>query len=376
MIDGQIEMTNDKKLDDLIGVLYETVLDPNRMKEAVGLCGLYAGGVDAQLMTIDKKTGLVMQSLLAETHFSVQGEADYVNHYMAIDPRLCIITQGHVGEWLRCSDVNSENFVKHNEFYQDFLLYYGARYSMVGRLYEDEAQYTSIGALRATNQQPFGDAEKRAAQRFESHFQRVLRLQKHTHALQTKAELGAMAIDALALSMLIVDNKNRILHLNSSAEKLLSQRTGGLQSKAGHLSCVNLSIKTQLTNLITAATFEPATGGAMFLQDAENYKLFVVPLPAASEFSKTWQIPLALILVMESSKNVSTLQFIGTLYNLSPAELRVVSSLLEGKSPEQYAQLTGVSMNTVRTQLKNVFKKTNTHRQSELIAMLSKIPPL
>jgi DNA-binding CsgD family transcriptional regulator len=369
-------MDKDKKLDDVISVLYETVLHPNRMKEAVGLCGIYAGGVDAQLMTIDKKTGLLTHSLLAETYFSVQGEADYVNHYMAIDPRLCIITEGRLGEWLRCSDVNSENFVKHNEFYQDFLLYYGARYSMVGRLYEDEAQYTAIGALRATNQQPFGEAEKIAAQRFGSHFQRVLHLQKHTQALQTKAELGAMAIDALALSMLIVDNKTRILHLNSSAEKLLMYQTGGLKNKAGHLSCVNLSTQTQLINLITAATCVPAVGGAMFLQDAENYKLFVVPLPAASEFSKTWQIPLALILVMGSSRNVSTLQFIGTLYNLSPAELRVVSSLLEGKSPEQYAQLTGVSMNTVRTQLKNIFRKTNTSRQSELIALLSKIPPL
>jgi DNA-binding CsgD family transcriptional regulator len=369
-------MDKDKKLNDVISVLYETVLHPNRMKEAIGLCGLYAGGVDAQLMTIDKKTGLLTHSLLAETYFSLQGEADYVNHYMAIDPRVCIITDGKVGEWLRCSDVNSESFVKHNKFYQDFLLYYGARYSMVGRLYEDEEQYTSIGALRATNQQPFGEAEKYAAQQFGSHFQRVLHLQKHTLALQTKVELGAMAIDALALSMLIVDNKNRILHLNSSAEKLLDHRKGGLQNKTGHLSCVNLSTKTKLANLVTSATFEPVAGGAMFLEEDDNYKLFVVPLPASSEFSKTWQIPLALILVMESSKNLSTLQFIGTLYNLSPAELRVVSSLLEGKSLENYAQFTDISMNTVRTQLKNVFKKTSTHSQSELIAKLSTIPPL
>lgn len=369
-------MNNDKKLDDLISVLYETVLNPSRMKEAVGLCGLYAGGVDAQLLTVDKKTGFPVYSVLAETNFSTQGEADYVNHYMAIDPRLCIITDGRIGEWLRCSDVNSSEFVKHNEFYQDFLMYYGARYSMVGRLQENAEQYTVIGALRATNQQPFGEIEKLAAQRFGEHFQRVLRLQKHTQELQTKVELGAMAIDALALSMLIVDDKGRILHLNSGAERLLTHQTGGLKSKAGYLSNVNLSSKTQLKSLIVAATQSTAVGGAMFLKEAENYKLFVVPLPAASEFSKTWQIPLALILIIESNRNVSTSQFIGALYNLSPAELRIACSLLEGKSPEEQAKRAGISMNTVRTQLKSIFRKTNTHRQSELVAVLSKIPPL
>jgi len=49
-------MTDDKQLDHLIGVLYETTLDPSRWREAVGLCGQYAGGVDAQLLTLDKKT--------------------------------------------------------------------------------------------------------------------------------------------------------------------------------------------------------------------------------------------------------------------------------------------------------------------------------
>ncbi|MDD1643095.1 MAG: hypothetical protein LUQ29_07505, partial [Methylococcaceae bacterium] len=53
-----IDMTDDKQLDHLIGVLYETALDPSRWEEAVGLCGHYAGGVDAHLLTIDKNTNI------------------------------------------------------------------------------------------------------------------------------------------------------------------------------------------------------------------------------------------------------------------------------------------------------------------------------
>lgn len=47
-------MADDHQLDHLINVLYETELDPSCRAEELGLCGRYAGGVDAQFLTIDK----------------------------------------------------------------------------------------------------------------------------------------------------------------------------------------------------------------------------------------------------------------------------------------------------------------------------------
>lgn len=104
--------------------------------------------------------------------------------------------------------------------------------------------------------------------------------------------------------------------------------------------------------------------------------MFVTPLPASSPFAQDWQMPLALVLVMDAGKPLSPLQLLGKLYDLSPAELRVASALLAGSSPEEYAQQAGVTLNTVRSQLKNLFSKTGTHRQSELVAVLSRVPPL
>ena len=104
--------------------------------------------------------------------------------------------------------------------------------------------------------------------------------------------------------------------------------------------------------------------------------LFVTPLPNDSSFALDWQTPLALILVQDADINLSALYLLGTLYDLSPAELRVASALLVGKSLEEYGQEFGVTINTVRSQLKKLFVKTNTHRQSELVALLSRMPPL
>jgi DNA-binding CsgD family transcriptional regulator/PAS domain-containing protein len=52
------------------------------------------------------------------------------------------------------------------------------------------------------------------------------------------------------------------------------------------------------------------------------------------------------------------------------AEARLAVVLMEGASLDQAAARLGVSRNTVRTQLRSLFGKTETHRQSELIRVL------
>ncbi len=371
-----LDMTDDKQLDHLIGVLYESALDPSRWREAVGLCGQYAGGVDAHFLTLDKKHNIPIASVMAGTSFSLQISDDYANHYIAIDPRQNIIRGAAVNEWLCCHHTHDQKFVARNEFYQDFFIRHGARYLMAACVDDNVYDHSVLGVVRAVGQQPFGPAEQLAARSFSGHLQRALRLQKHTQDLHTKAELGARAIDALALSMLIVDGRGVILHLNMGAERLLTSPISGLACKDGRLTAAHPVNKNRLTVLIAEATGYPAVGGAMFLSGRETRQVFVTPLPAASVFTRDWQTPLALVLVMEAGKNLSALQLMGQLYDLSPAELRVASALLSGKAPEEYAQEAGVTLNTVRSQLKNLFSKTGTHRQSELVALLSKVPPL
>ncbi len=58
------------------------------------------------------------------------------------------------------------------------------------------------------------------------------------------------------------------------------------------------------------------------------------------------------------------------LYGLTLSEARIASHLAAGRRPEVVAAELGVQTNTVRMHLKRIFAKTNTHRQSELVALL------
>lgn len=63
-------------------------------------------------------------------------------------------------------------------------------------------------------------------------------------------------------------------------------------------------------------------------------------------------------------------ELLQALFDLTPAEARVASLLIDGKSVESITRVQSVSVNTVRTQLKSVFAKTGVERQSELVSML------
>lgn len=64
---------------------------------------------------------------------------------------------------------------------------------------------------------------------------------------------------------------------------------------------------------------------------------------------------------------------IAALFDLTPAEARVARALAGGMSPTEVARQAGVSRETIRSQLKKVFAKTSTRRQSELASLISRL---
>jgi DNA-binding CsgD family transcriptional regulator len=60
-------------------------------------------------------------------------------------------------------------------------------------------------------------------------------------------------------------------------------------------------------------------------------------------------------------------------FRLTPSEAKLASVIARGASPEIAARELKISRETARNQLKSVFAKTDTHRQSELVALLLQV---
>jgi DNA-binding CsgD family transcriptional regulator len=57
---------------------------------------------------------------------------------------------------------------------------------------------------------------------------------------------------------------------------------------------------------------------------------------------------------------------------LTPAEIKIAIALFHGESAVEYARKVGISINTARWFIKQIYSKTNVHRQTELMYLLLK----
>lgn len=112
-------------------------------------------------------------------------------------------------------------------------------------------------------------------------------------------------------------------------------------------------------------------------RESPDLHLLVVPLSARSRLAAPWQMPLALVLVSDpTTRRMPPDRFLRLLFGLSSTEVRLAEALVAGLSPGEYAAGAGVSMNTVRTQIRTMFEKTRTRRQADLVKLLTSLPAI
>jgi DNA-binding CsgD family transcriptional regulator len=63
-------------------------------------------------------------------------------------------------------------------------------------------------------------------------------------------------------------------------------------------------------------------------------------------------------------------------FGLTPAQARLASALLTGKTLTSYAESAGISINTAKTQMRQIFQKTGQSRQADLIRVIAANPTI
>ena len=194
--------------------------------------------------------------------------------------------------------------------------------------------------------------------------------------------LTVMLMNALSQAVFVVDAKGCVLLLNRLATELL-QRTDALTIFNGVLCAVAPSTTAALHRLITKAGEPPRFDGgrppqALRLESPRGdgpLPVLVNALPKM-RWAQPYH-PAAAVLVgasePDSEIDPGALQ---RWYGLTPAEARVAALLAKGRTVEEVAKLLGVQSNTVRVQLREVFAKTGTNRQADLVRLLATLPRL
>lgn len=200
---------------------------------------------------------------------------------------------------------------------------------------------------------------------------------EHILELQAQNESLSALMDRLPMGVLIVNGSGKIMQYNERAEMILEDNDGLSQGRHKRLNAAVAQEMRRLHKIILGATqSDPSTvptASAMVVSrpsGKQDYSVMVMPLDANQKASANGE-SLAAVLVTDPDRRVETREkMLRRLYELSPTEARLAILLMKGMSREQAAAELGRALNTVRAHLRQIFAKTGTSRQGELIALL------
>jgi DNA-binding CsgD family transcriptional regulator len=205
------------------------------------------------------------------------------------------------------------------------------------------------------------------------HVRRTLLLRQ---ALMRGADV-APALGQATAPLIACSASGRVLLANDAAVALLAD-ADGLATQAGVLVCAEARESRELRRLVGGAA---APGGdarrvAGVLRvsrpsGARSMTLIVAPIPRGRRPVVAGVEATALVLVHRADAPLgAAAEVLRSGFSLTAAELRLVASLLDGGSLSHAARKQRLSHATLRSQLKSVFEKTGTHRQSELVSLV------
>jgi len=134
----------------------------------------------------------------------------------------------------------------------------------------------------------------------------------------------------------------------------------------------------QLHRIINSASQREPTlsidsGGIMKIDRPSGlrpYSLLIAPLNLEVSYLNFRQ-PAALIFINDPEQPMEPVEkILQQLFDLTPAEARFATVLMQGKDITEAAEELGISQNTAKTHLKHIFQKTGAKRQSELVQLL------
>jgi DNA-binding CsgD family transcriptional regulator len=184
---------------------------------------------------------------------------------------------------------------------------------------------------------------------------------------------------AMACGAVLLDQNRRVVHINSRAESCLGD---GIALRGGHVCATDrvcdaafqATLDRHLAPAKTGVSGKRAQRDALGLKRQDRRPLIVRVVPVEEEARSSFEnASLLLILVDPEDCPEPSDGMLQQVFGLTKSEAKVANRLMCGDTLMGIAEAHGVEVGTVRSQVKSIFAKTQTSRQSELVALMTRL---
>jgi len=367
------------ELSELLGLFYEGVVDAKRWEEFLNQACKHLNYNKAAFSFHDAQNR--RPTVGASVGITSREVQEFESYYGSRNPAAADAAASALrnGSWHSVNQLSRHPEYLDSEYYEDFLRPHGLFHSAMSMASIDSRYLTTLMVVRPRASGVLGNDAAQFIELFTPHMARAFQIQAKLDTLNVAAESTSAALDRWDTGLIALDRHARVVGMNAAAEAMVKTQRA-LLIRQDTVAAVDEAQQPQLNKLIaesvrTGDGLGMGAGGALQLQGKDSTPVSIVVTPFRSERLFAESRPCALLFIVDpSAKPLARKTLLRVLYGLTPAESRLVSLLLEGLDLKIAAEHLRVTTSTARFMLKQVFHKTSTHRQSQLIRLLSSLP--
>ena len=362
----------------VLDLAYSAPLEPERwpalLKEIVRTVA-----ADAGLVLADAPDGSGL-AVVASTGLDPGPVAAYQDRGIHHDVMARASLDRPVGTLIRDSDVMPHARFLRTELAAILLAPHGLGHVLGTALRLGPPDYAAIWLYRGLE---MGRFEHDAVARLEAvvgHLCRALEIHHRLDAAQRQVAAANAILDRLAVAAVMVDELGRPVGSNRMAERIalagdgLAVRPEGL---AAATPTATTQLRSQICTALRLSSQSPPKGRGLRVERPSGgrpYELIVMPLAGRHPTGTAPHVAGVVFVIDPDAAPPASQRMVEELYGLTPAEARLSLHLLHGIDLTEAAAALGVSRNTAQSQLAAIFRKTGTHRQAELVQLLTRGP--
>ena len=300
-------------------------------------------------------------AMLEDLGPTIQSEAD--------NPRLMLSSRSAVMQVVEGVDFGSDVMIRRFPVFGEVCRKYDVGFGMQICLEREAGRFVGLALLRGRRAEHGSPDDART---FKALAPQLLEAVKLARIIEDQGvALARNSLEAVHSASFLCDGWGRVRGLTPAAETLV-EAGGPLLLKDGRLAARGDSAAQALSDAVYRATrnpLEPVRTLVVQGLDGLRWAVDVAPLPTVEH---SLGFAPSVIVIVRQRQTDADAALIASLLGLTAAEASVAAALATGASREDIALERGVSMQTIKHQVKQIFAKTGVTRESELIVLLNR----
>lgn len=364
---------------DLIGLLYDAAAAPERWRNFLEAGAEYFGAFGANFIRYDPD--LPERSLGFLTGYgtdTVEQQTGAIQRFVSLrncDPRLGY-SFDHPNKPFHCRQVVSSETLHASQSYQEVLRPNGVEYSLLVTFRESPDGFTGLAFMRGASGSVFCQNDVDDMGRLVPHLRRALSIQDRLASMDQRTQASYRVLDALPTGIVILRAGGKVEYANTAALDIAGARDGlgvadgllRLAREGDQQIILDALRRVIMTGEHEALCIERPSG-----QLPLRCLLSLLPPSAGGDLPNLLAEQRIALYLSDPERALETPgELLQRMFGLTRAEARLVERLVAGCSLADAAVQTGIELSTARSQLKTVFRKTETDSQAGLVrAVLS-----